>query len=295
MKELYSEIEKQRKKENFEWLNGHYDAYIWFLVQSIVNRKDVVDLQNEFKIPKSLKTIKSISEYLYENINDTNDVDKIIDYINRKNKLDNLNSIVTQLKETKLFNWGGDFQGSLEKSLIKKYIKNNAPINQSEDVIMQETLNYLYASKYNYLSSKLTENVFFKHPNVIPTVNKIKSVDFFIDKSFWDLKQTILPKGFLDKRDLKELIEEIEKNPYELIKWLYENQGEMRFGSENRIFVVFIDKANYSESWKLKSDLNLLENSINSFLDDYKTPIDITFTFKGADYKTKSNLILISK
>jgi hypothetical protein len=94
---------------------------------------------------------------------------------------------------------------------------------------------------------------------------------------------------------LKELIAEIEKNPYELIKWLYENQGEMRFGSENRIFVVFIDKTNYSESWKLKSDLNLLEDSINSFLDDYKNPIDITFTFKGRDYKTKSNLILISK
>jgi hypothetical protein len=295
MKELYSEIEKQRKKENFEWLNCHYDAYVWFLVQSIVNRKDAVDLQNEFKIPKSLKTIKSISEYLYDAINNTNDVDKIVDYINKKNKLDNLNDIVIQLKETKLFNWGGDFQGSLEKSLIKKYIKNNAPINQSEDIIMQETLNYLYASKYNYLSSKLTENVFFKHPKVIPTVNKIKSVDFFIDKVFWDLKQTILPKGFLDKRDLKELIAEIEKNPYELIKWLYENQGEMRFGSENRIFVVFVDKTSYNESWKLKSDLNLLEDSINSFLDDYKNPIDITFTFKGRDYKTKSNLILISK
>lgn len=295
MKEPYFEIETQRKKENFEWLNRRYDAYVWFLIQSIVNKKDIDDLQTEFRIPKSLKTIKSISEYLYDNTNSINDVDVIISYINRKSKLDNLNDIVNQLKETKLFNWGGDFQGSLEKSLIKKYIKNNTPINKSEDVIMKETLNYLYASKYNYLSSKLTENIFFKHPKVIPTVNKIKSVDFFIDSLFWDLKQTILPKGFLDKKDLKESIAEIEKNPYELIKWLYENQGEMRFGSENRIFVVFVDRDSYSESWKLKSDLKLLENSINSFLDNYKTSIDITFTFKGADYKTKSNLILISK
>lgn len=292
MRELYSEIEKQRKKENFEWLNTSYDAYVWFLIQSIVNRKDVNDLQNEFKIPKSLKTIKSIAEYLYDNIDDVN---TIINYINKKSKLDDLDTIVAQLKETKLFNWGGDFQGSLEKSLIKKYIKNDVPIKQSEDIILKETLNYLYASKYNYLSSKLTENVFFKHSKVIPTINKIKSVDFFIDNSFWDLKQTILPKGFIEKKDLKESIEAVETNPYELIKWLYENQGEMRFGSENRIFVVFIDKTNYNESWKLKSDLNLLENNINSFLDNYKKPIDITFTFKGRDYKTKSNLILISK
>lgn len=295
MRQLYSEIEKQRKKENFEWLNSNYDAYVWFLIQSIVNRKDVSDLQKEFEIPKSLKTIKSIAEYIYDNADNTQYVDKIVNYINKKNKIDNLDEIVTQLKETKLFNWGGDFQGSLEKSLIKKYIKNNASISASIDSITNETINYLYASKYNYLSSKLTENIFFKHSSVTPTINKIKSVDFFIGESFWDLKQTILPKAFIDKRDLKSLIDEVKHNPYELIKWLYENQGEMRFGSENRIFVIFVDKSNYSESWKLKSDLKLLESSINKFLDDSKNSIDVTFTFKGADYKTKSKLILISK
>jgi hypothetical protein len=295
MKKVYSEIEKQRKKENFEWLNSNYDAYVWFLIQSIVNRKDVSDLQKEFSIPKSLKTIKSIAEYIYDNANNAQYVDKIINYINKKNKIDNLDEIVTQLKETKLFNWGGDFQGSLEKSLIKKYIKNNTSISASIDSITNETINYLYASKYNYLSSKLTENIFFKHPTVTPTINKIKSVDFFIGESFWDLKQTILPKAFIEKRDLKTLIDEVEHNPYELIKWLYENQGEMRFGSENRIFVIFVDKSNYSESWKLKSDLKLLESSINKFLDNSKNSIDVTFTFKGADYKTKSKLILISK
>jgi hypothetical protein len=295
MRQLYSEIEKQRKKEKFEWLNSHYDAYVWFLIQSIVNRKDVSDLQNEFSIPKSLKTIKSIAEHIYDNADNVQYVDKIINYINKKNKLDNLNEIVTQLKETKLFNWGGDFQGSLEKSLIKKYIKNNNSISESIDIITNETINYLYASKYNYLSSKLTENIFFKHPTVTPTINKIKSVDFFIGESFWDLKQTILPKVFIDKKDFKTAINEVEQNPYELIKWLYENQGEMRFGSENRIFVIFVDKSNYAESWKLKSNLKLLESSINQFLDEQTPSIDVTFTFKGANYKTKSKLILISK
>lgn len=295
MRQLYSEIEKQRKKENFEWLNSNYDAYVWFLIQSIVNRKDVSDLQNEFSIPKSLKTIKSIAEHIYDNADTAQYVDKIINYINKKNKLDNLNEIVTQLKETKLFNWGGDFQGSLEKSLIKKYIKNNNSISESIDIITNETINYLYASKYNYLSSKLTENIFFKHPTVTPTINKIKSVDFFIGESFWDLKQTILPKAFIDKKDFKTAINEVEQNPYELIKWLYENQGEMRFGSENRIFVIFVDKSNYAESWKLKSNLKLLESSINKFLDKKPPSIDVTFTFKGTNYKTKSKLILISK
>jgi len=50
-----------------------------------------------------------------------------------------------------------------------------------------------------------------------------------------------------------------------LIKWLYENQGEMRFSSENRLFLVLIDTSDFSSSWKLKRNLDILAPAINSF------------------------------
>ena len=39
----------------------------------------------------------------------------------------------------------------------------------------------------------------------------------------------------------KEVIHEAQKNEIELMTWLYTHQGEMRFGAENRLFVILID------------------------------------------------------
>ena len=58
---------------------------------------------------------------------------------------------------------------------MQKNIQNNI---QS---IQEEAVNYLMASKYNYLSSKMVESLIFNHPSVTPTINKIKDVDFFIN------------------------------------------------------------------------------------------------------------------
>ena len=88
-------------------------------------------------------------------------------------------------------------------------------------------------------------------------------------------------------------ISNIKENPTSLIKWLYENQGEMRFSSENRLFMVFVDKTEYEKSWKLKSDKQKLEVKINNFLSNNYITYDIDFKFKGKNYKTKSSLILI--
>ena len=45
-----------------------------------------------------------------------------------------------------------------------------------------------------------------------------------------------------DKR--KEVITDAQSNVVELMTWLYANQGEMRFGAENRLFVILVDSVN---------------------------------------------------
>ena len=70
-----------------------------------------------------------------------------------------------------------------------------------------------------------------------------------------------------------------------LIKWLYENQGEMRFSSENRLFLVLIDTSDFSSSWKLKRNLDILAPAINSFLDDFgsrkESDLTVNFNYPG--------------
>jgi len=43
-----------------------------------------------------------------------------------------------------------------------------------------------------------------------------------------------------------------------LVVWLYENQGAQRFGADNRLFVVLLDKKDIERSWELKRDFELV-------------------------------------
>jgi len=64
---------------------------------------------------------------------------------------------------------------------------------------------------------------------------------------------------------LKEAIE----NPKKLAQNLCEEQGEMRFDSSNRLFLVLVDRDDFDNSWKLKRNLDLLRPRIFSYLDTF--------------------------
>ena len=97
------------------------------------------------------------------------------------------------------------------------------------------------------------------------------------------------------------IVNECKKNPKQLATWLYEKQGEMRFGSENRLFLVLIDTEDFSASWKLKRNLDLLKPAINDYLDSFahKTLEDmkINFTYQGKTkvYTTYADVIFVQK
>lgn len=66
----------------------------------------------------------------------------------------------------------------------------------------------------------------------------------------------------------KEIIEESERNPTDLKRWFYENQGEARFDASNRFFLVLTDEDDISSSWKLKRNIIFLEEKIHRHLDN---------------------------
>ena len=81
----------------------------------------------------------------------------------------------------------------------------------------------------------------------------------------------------------KMLLQECAKDPLPLIKNLYEQQGDMRFDSANRLFVVLADAADFENSWKLKRSPDLLKAHIYAYLDGFaKEKVRrVTFTHKS--------------
>lgn len=90
------------------------------------------------------------------------------------------------------------------------------------------------------------------------------------------------------KKIRNDILEDAKRNPKILVQNLYEEQGEMRFDSSNRLFIVLADTDDFDNSWKLKRNLDLLTPSIVNYLDNFsKKKIDdlkINFKYKNKSY-----------
>lgn len=274
--------------------------------------------------------------------------------------------IIANLYKLQSFVWGGDYRNSLDKALVSDYVKTESIVPYEKLLaacdgrIREMSQRYVFNSWYNYWSSVLTEWIFKAHAKVLPTIGKIKNVDFFIDGMPFDLKVTYLPKEYSrkvvkeqhlpdDYKLLKSFAKKFEiifdktasesdirygieaqlqdrKNagdsnaadalakimsarrqlvstvlgaPRNMIQWLYENQGEMRFGAENRIFVVLIDTECPAEAWKLKRNIELLRPAITGYLDSFdRSSIEtkrLRFAYKQRVYDTYSDIIFVTK
>jgi hypothetical protein len=81
----------------------------------------------------------------------------------------------------------------------------------------------------------------------------------FFDNQPFDLKVTYLPRDY-------DAIKAV-RDPSKLAVWMYEHQGEERFGSDNRLFVVLLDQKNPEMSWELKRNFDLVFKNIDYFFD----------------------------
>src|SRR6266516_1631080 len=89
-------------------------------------------------------------------------------------------------------------------------------------------------------------------------------------------------------------VTEIERDPTDLIRWLYENQGERRFDASNRLFLVLVDQPNYFDPWKLKRAKALMQSKIGGYLDGCGNNPGrrIEFDWEGERYSTVSDVLV---
>ncbi len=348
---------KLHENDDLEEFSSNEQGFLWLKVKSIVRKKLISEFiaENNIRL-KETSLDKQFFELYSVLVKDPAKSHKLLnEYIEMKNKngLDKLDTkgLVSELYKLKAFDWGGDYQNSLDKYLVSRYIKvlqsYDKLISKFETEISTAVQGYVLNSWYNHWSSILIEHIFKSHEAVLPTVGQIKHVDFFIRNVPFDLKVTYLPAEYIKakrkelgfpveltylkakakelniefdkkakgndiyyeiveklkdrgtkecigviealKQEKMQILNEARANPHMLAVWLYENQGEMRFGSENRLFLVLIDTDDFTRSWKLKRNMDLLKPVINEYLDNFtqKNNADLKITFK---YKGKSQI-----
>jgi len=381
-----------QQKQQLAAFNTDSSALLWLKIKSILRKELLCEFlsSNHIKLQHTTMNLQfeELFNLLERDITQSHLIlDNFIKQISRKQiELFNQEQLISELYKLNHFQWGGDYQNSLDKYLISKYVKVKQPsyeelLSKFDTEINTTVQNYVLSSWYNHWSSILIENIFkqqyasnstpthridfdseihpSQHPAVLPTIGQIKNVDFFINNIPFDLKVTYFPNEymkqrrkeiglppeltflknkatelgiFFDKKDkttniqyeiteklkdrndaissavlnqLKQerlsIVTEAQKNPKPLIQWLYENQGEMRFGAENRLFLILVDTDNFESSWKLKRNVDILQPVIHQYLNNFskkdQLSLKIEFTYKNnpEKYNTLADCIFIVK
>jgi len=226
--------------------------------------------------------------------------DKIDNFIKRKyreqvrerQKLISDENLKQELMKVQEFRWGvvqGQLDQKIQTEYVRRFVKYEDLISGVKNKLHDDVTHYVIATWYNHWTTVLIEDHISQHSKVIPTLKNNFGIDIFFDNQPFDLKITYLPKDFT--------LEQVLRNPKDLIVWLYENQGAQRFGADNRFFVVLASKSNLDESWKLKRDFDFVFGEIDKFFDSASVSAkdEIIFSFKGKTYTTTSKILIITK
>ncbi len=145
-------------------------------------------------------------------------------------------------------------------------------------------------SELAWLKGQAKERSITIDKNICPSQQIYILTEKLAELGHFDVLETLKSKR-------KEVVLETQDNPIDLMKWLYENQGEMRFGAENRLYIILIDTTDMNQSWKMKRAFSLIEPKIQNYLDDFKANSlkEINFTFKKKTYKSLADIIFIIK
>lgn len=358
---IYQQLKKLYDANDFEKLLKDSNSLIFLKIRSIARKALLIEFANEIGVDPNQGTNNLITQ-IADNTRTEIAIDKFINekfQNERKERRKYEDGLISELYKLKVFDWGGLYQNSLERTIVDNYIKKI----KSFDVLMDKVDNeihdslkgYVLCSWFNHWTSILIEDIFKGHKRVLPAIGLIKKVDFFIDQIPFDLKVTYFPDGFMAARrkekglkpeltELKQIarmnkikfdssqknkfllselltrlseshlelakkaisefhktrwdiIEETIKNKKGLIRWLYEEQGERRFDSANRLFLVLIDKNNLEESWKLKRNMDFLKESVGAYLDKFNITDDlkVVFGWKDDKYTSVSDILFIVK
>lgn len=179
----------------------------------------------------------------------------------------------------------GDFDGFVQR------------INAlSESGIIKDEKVKIAAVKYRRLKELNTVRndfietlIFLKNEEILPTINHSRGTDFYIRGISYDQKVAKSPTNQFKAKFGQNWRDEAINNPSLVAQYLYEYQDEGRFGSDPRLFIVYLDEN--IPIFKIKEQIKQL---------NLEKPLEITFEYKHKNvglkaYKTTCYVILLSK
>lgn len=194
--------------------------------------------------------------------------------------------------KVKTFSWGvvqGQLDQKIQTEYVRRIVRYGDLLNNVRAKLHDDVTNYFVCTWFNHWTTVLIEEHISAHPKVIPTIKNIKGIDIFFDGQPFDLKVTYLPREYNPTDAIRD--------PSNLAVWMYENQGPQRLGSDNRLFVVLLDKDNPERSWELKRDFELVFQKIDKFFDNetVSKKDEIVFTFRRKTYTAVTKVLIITK
>jgi len=197
-----------------------------------------------------------------------------------------------EVSKVKNFAWSttqGGLDQKIQKEFVRRYCHYDDLINHVKLTLHDDVTNYAICSWFNHWTTVYIEEHIGAHPKVIPTIKNIKGIDLFFAGQPFDLKITYIPKEYNIANALQ--------NPLDLAVWMYENQGAERFGADNRIFIILLDKENPAKSWELKRNFELIFSEIDAFFskDNISAQDEIAFTYHKKSYTTIAKVLMITK
>lgn len=206
--------------------------------------------------------------------------------------------------------WYNNWTSYLIESLFKSHEKVVSAVGEikSVDFFLSDFPIDLKVTFFpnQYMDEKLKEKLGRKELTWLK--QKAKEVGITVDDSasetlgMYTLSEKLAEIGCTDILDelnakRKEVVIDAQSDPVELMTWLYSHQGEMRFGAENRLYVILVDTKDMSNSWKLKRAFSIIEPAVNEYLDNFNgnSLKEIEFTFKNSSYRSLADILFIVK
>lgn len=203
--------------------------------------------------------------------------------------------IVKELNKADSHIWGmiqGDVDGHIQRNYVRKFYKYNDIVRAIKDGLYESIELYALSSWFNHWSTVFLEDIVNENKNVIPIIKKVKGIDIIWNEQPVDIKVTNLhKKWFEDGYDIDYAI----ANPELVARYMYELQGEQRFGDDNRLFIIIYDKNNPAESWKIKRNYNLIKSKINDFFNQKNDLDAINFKYGKKQYLSHYKVMFILK
>lgn len=188
-----------------------------------------------------------------------------------------LKAMENELKKLDNYSWQNvkqnDYLDRKTRFIYSIYFYNELLSKIKEAGLNENEASYAKTRWYNYHSAKITESLFANSPKVKANLNQYdKLVDFSVDGINFDHKGTVFPAK------IPYTLKQCFFNKKILIDWLYNNQSSQgRYHIGNRLFIVFYDLKE-QKHWRLKSEISLIKNAIQNYLNTFNKDNLITFS-----------------